>query len=157
MSHLLKKLAELNNKIRSESTCPVCGLPREGIRNSLGGRWITTYDETGSECQQNIGGHPESYKDAGLCLCERAYFYSVATGHKLCEHWAQGGIFRGFEPSRGEGVTALYLVIEAGELPQRVTAADFGEPVHAEILAPDQSPETIRFDLVGFTKAQAVA
>jgi len=157
MSQLIAKLIDVNKKMRAESTCPVCGLPREGFRAAVGVRVVDSYDETGTESQECVGGRPESFKRSGLCLCERAYFYSAATGLKLFEHWAQGGIFVGFEPF-ADGVLALDLIIESGQPPRRVTASNFDEPVRAEILAPDQNPETIRFPLgFGFAQIKEVA
>ncbi|MCE5200815.1 MAG: hypothetical protein ABFD54_05845 [Armatimonadota bacterium] len=144
MDDFFKKLSSCVKQMRAESTCPVCGKPREGVRRALGSRVVSAYDETGSSSEQCIGGYPESYESAGLCLCERVYFYRASDRRKI-EHPAQGGIITGIHVEDGKSIIALDLIIEANKPAQRFTAADFDEPVKVQILAPDQHPETVTF------------
>ncbi|MEN6358142.1 MAG: hypothetical protein ABFD83_13795 [Armatimonadota bacterium] len=153
---VLQRLSAYNKQIRAESTCPVCGKPREGIRRGLGGRLINTLDETGSEFQQCIGGYAESYESSGLCTCERAYFYNRSDGRKLVNHPAQGGIIRGFHTG-DRGIVALDLIVESGNSAQRFCAVDFDEPVKVVVLAPDQIPETVMFPLANDSQLVEVA
>ncbi len=123
--------------VERAGTCPLCGLPKQGVRLHVGG--VVAFDADGHEYIS--GGRPQSARDAGLCEHPRAFFR--APDRDLHDHELQGSVvvaldlndnlFRAVEVVTNDGRRVRVTPSTFGLSAITVTVADPDRSVTAEM------------------------